>query len=93
MPGEEVCFSFSVTGMSKVSFNFFADTVRNTGDFLRFYINGQPAGRKSEWTAMRRWDTTSFDLAGQNNLLKWCLNKEVGWLDPAYAWVDDIVIE
>ena len=93
VPGEQTCFSFSVIGMNTVSFSYFADTVRNTGDFLTFYINGQQASRKSQWSAMRRWNTASFDLSGQNNLLKWCLNKEVGWLDPAYAWIDDIVIE
>lgn len=91
----KICFSMSAEGMSNVSFNYIADTVRNNGDFLTFYLNGVVKG---EWAAQTAWKGATYALsgvAGTRDMLTWCLIRAPAssGLDPVVGYVDDIVIQ
>ncbi|MDH5800456.1 MAG: hypothetical protein OEZ68_06580 [Gammaproteobacteria bacterium] len=88
------CFSISVEGMARVDFNYIADTVRNVGDFLTFYVNGVQQG---QYTAKTGWTAANFALSGvvgTRDMLSWCLNRDPmsSGLNPVSAYVDDIVL-
>lgn len=90
-----VCFSISVEGMNTVGFNYIADTVRNNGDFLTFYLNGVA---QNQWTSQTTWKSAGYSLtgtAGVRDMLTWCMNRDPlsSGLDTVVGYIDDIVIQ
>lgn len=91
----ESCFSISAVGLNNVSFNYIADTVRNTGDFLTFYLNG---ASRMQATAQTNWRAASHALggvAGQSDMTTSCLKgaPTSSGAHAVVAYVDELVIK